>query len=278
MDRITGLERLQKLRDQGAISEEEFAREKQRLLDDTVVVGVASQPRQQAWMWAAAAGVIVLVVLVAWLASGSGLTDRNSAADENSMSGNQLAASTNSVSRDAPPPEAGSNMQVAEMDPALKQAIDLQNAIDSGGMPGCFDPSLSGRERAVAERLGGRPCSAGDGSPQGGAGGDDWAGEYQIDADGGGGSLTITRSSQSGTYRASLGIGSPSGCGGGIEGRATVRRGRLEIVSDELFEGSACRVTLTRRGDRILVEEGAGCQPFHGMSCGFSGEARRGGR
>lgn len=33
---------------------------------------------------------------------------------------------------------------------------------EEGGMPGCFDPSLQGRERAVAERLGGTPCE-GDG-------------------------------------------------------------------------------------------------------------------
>jgi len=37
---------------------------------------------------------------------------------------------------------------------------ELVGATDEGGMPGCFDPSLKGRERAVAERLGGAPCGS----------------------------------------------------------------------------------------------------------------------
>lgn len=35
---------------------------------------------------------------------------------------------------------------------------ELVAATENGGAPGCFDPSLRGRERAVAERLGAQPC------------------------------------------------------------------------------------------------------------------------
>jgi hypothetical protein len=59
----------------------------------------------------------------------------------------------------------GNQTRPAE-DPAIREAREMEAAIEGGGMPGCFDPSLRGRERAVAERLGGTPCaSAGGASP-----------------------------------------------------------------------------------------------------------------
>lgn len=41
---------------------------------------------------------------------------------------------------------------------AATEYAELVAATENGGAPGCFDPSLRGRERAVAERLSGVPC------------------------------------------------------------------------------------------------------------------------
>lgn len=58
----------------------------------------------------------------------------------------------------------GRDQQQRELDAFLKDASGMQSAVDGGGMPGCFDPSLRGRERAVAERLGGTPCGSAGGA------------------------------------------------------------------------------------------------------------------
>lgn len=42
---------------------------------------------------------------------------------------------------------------------------ELVRSTDNGGMPNCFDPNLKGRERAVAERLGGSPCGSTTAAP-----------------------------------------------------------------------------------------------------------------
>lgn len=87
-DHIEALERLQKLRESGAITEAEFEREKQRLLQPPA----AAAPRTPSWVWiAGGAAAILLVALVVIL-----LLRRESGADGNE------SASANVVSAPAP--------------------------------------------------------------------------------------------------------------------------------------------------------------------------------
>ena len=166
--------------------------------------------------------------------------------------------------------EAREKQAPPKQDP-LNSFFELQDAVDSGGIPGCFDPALSGRERAVAERLGGVPCETPRTRPPAAssAGSDEFDGYWTGHFDGGGGSATIARQSP-GRYGVQVGVAGNDGCSGSVQGQATVRAGRLVLTAPIPDQGGLCRITFTRSGSRLAVEED-NCMYFHGMSCGFSG-------
>lgn len=66
----------------------------------------------------------------------------------------------------ASPPSARRSNRPARRPP---RATDGDFTTD-GGLTGCFDPRLSGRPRAVAESLGGRPCATGNTNANGRSG------------------------------------------------------------------------------------------------------------
>lgn len=193
--------------------------------------------------------------------------------------GGATTSSSNNSSEAAGIAEAGQGKeggnQAQPMDNSLKSFADLQGAVDSGGIPGCFDPALSGRERAVAERLGGIPCDR-SGDAAGAASGDDWAGRYDGRFDGGGGEATITRTGGN-RYAVSMDVAGERGCAGSVQGQAAVQGGRLVVNVPVPDQGGQCRITFTRRGAGLAVEED-NCMYFHGMSCGFSGSVTRRGQ
>jgi hypothetical protein len=66
-------------------------------------------------------------------------------------------------------PNAQSDGQRGQAENPATAYAELVGATENGGMPGCIDPNLKGRERAVAERLGGSPCGSTTAAPTGGA-------------------------------------------------------------------------------------------------------------
>lgn len=181
-----------------------------------------------------------------------------------------------SAARDAAPPR-DNLAQGYDPNAGLERARQMQSFVDNGGIPGCFDPSLSGRERAVAERLGGVPCgnaTAQRSSARGGV--DTWEGEYDADVDGGSGSITIRRANGANRYSVSFGIGGPNGCSGGIEGPGIASGDRLTFTSAEPeVDVDQCRIVLRRQGRSLAIEPEGGCYYWHGRACAFDGTARR---
>jgi hypothetical protein len=163
--------------------------------------------------------------------------------------------------------------QAQPTDDSLKSFAALQDAVESGGIPGCFDPALSGRERAVAERLGGVPCDRSGGS---GASGDSWAGRYEGRFDGGNGIVSISPPTSAGYHQVEVQV-----AGGGCSGSATVseRPNGNRMVLSIPVDGNQglCLIDLNRRGSIIAVSEN-NCMELHGMSCGFSGNVTRRGQ
>lgn len=158
----------------------------------------------------------------------------------------------------------GKQKQPAEEDPAIKAARDMAGW-DEGGMPGCFDPSLSGRERAVAERLGGVPCEGGNVQQ---ASGDRWPGAY--------GGLEIAAAGPN-RYSVRVEIAAP-GCGGEIAGTASGSGDRLVMSAPPPVPGDyrQCRLDLEHRGASVRVTSDGDCYLFHGAQCeGFDGDYRR---
>jgi len=149
---------------------------------------------------------------------------------------------------------------------------------DEGGAPGCFDPALRGRERAVAERLGAVPCSV---TSQGAAalarGGDSWVGRYAATFDGARGEVIISREPNR-LLRVELSMGG-NGCAGSALGFVAPPRGSVlnfENQTGNQADGfTSCRIALDRRGNLLRVSESGVCTDLHGMSCGFSGSATR---
>lgn len=170
----------------------------------------------------------------------------------------------------------GGNQQ-RELDAFLKDASGMQSAVDGGGAPGCFDPSLTGRERAVAERLGGVPCSATSGDAAAlASGGDNWAGRYVGPFDGGQGEVAISLEPNR-LYSVNMSVAG-NGCSGQASGFNSPRGNvlALHIQTGNAADGAGeCRITMTRQGDTLRVSESGSCTELHGMSCGFSGSATR---
>lgn len=146
---------------------------------------------------------------------------------------------------------------------------------DEGGMPGCFDPSLSGRERAVAERLGGVPCSeTSKGAAALAGGGDNWSGLYRGGgAEGASGELNIRRADAT-RYHVALGIGAP-GCGGQIDGIGHASANRMTMSVDVPDGGRQCRLVMDRQGSTLHLSQSADCNYFHGAQCSFDGSYTR---
>jgi len=160
---------------------------------------------------------------------------------------------------------------------ALQRMREMQG-FDDGGMAGCFDPKLSGRERAVAERLGGKPCEDESaraptaGARASGTSASGFAGHWEGQFDGGEGSATISQVAEGrNAYAIDLEVAGREGCGGSVHGTGSVRGNSLAMVKADT--GEQCKVTFTRRGQSLVSQE-SDCSYFHGMSCGFSGTAR----
>jgi hypothetical protein len=171
----------------------------------------------------------------------------------------------------------GNDQQQRELDAFLKDASGMQSAVDGGGAPGCFDPSLAGRERAVAERLGGVPCSATSGDAAAlASGGDSWAGRYVGPFDGGQGEVAISLEPNR-LYSVNMSVAG-NGCSGQASGFNAPRGNVLALhlqTRNTADEPGECRITMTRQGNTLRVSESGSCTELHGMSCGFSGSATR---
>lgn len=63
------------------------------------------------------------------------------------------------------------------------------------------------------------------------------------------------------------------GCGGAVEGFGTASGDELRIVAES--DGQRCEAVAKRSGNGIELEEGAGCNFFHGAACGFSASLTR---
>ncbi|MEA3013348.1 MAG: hypothetical protein QOD42_1893 [Sphingomonadales bacterium] len=167
--------------------------------------------------------------------------------------------------------------QQRELDAFLKDASGMQSAVDGGGAPGCFDPSLTGRERAVAERLGAVPCPAPSGDAAAlASGGDNWAGRYVGPFDGGQGEVAISLEPNR-LYSVNMSVAG-NGCSGQASGFNAPRGNvlALHVQTGNAVDGAGeCRITMTRQGDTLRVSESGSCTELHGMSCGFSGSATR---
>lgn len=165
-------------------------------------------------------------------------------------------------------------------DPAIREARELEAAIEGGGMPGCFPPSLRGHQRVVAERLGGVPCAG----PSGAAaeaparGGQSFAGNWSGD-DEGGNVMAEIRGRGGNRFHVELTTMSPeTSCGGSISGVGSATGNRLSI-SDTLSLGdygsASCTMHLTRQGDRLSLTGEGDCHYWSGVSCGFGGTLHR---
>jgi len=63
------------------------------------------------------------------------------------------------------------------------------------------------------------------------------------------------------------------GCSGAVEGFATEAGSELRIVAEA--DGQRCEAIAKRSGSCVELEEGAGCNYFHGAACGFSATLTR---
>jgi hypothetical protein len=163
---------------------------------------------------------------------------------------------------------------------SLRRARELNNATGQGGMAGCFDPSLSGYPRRMAEAAGGSPCDEEEAETDTGrVSGDAWAGKYEGDFDGGRGYVTIAAPDRKGAHRVELAVaGQGTGCSGEVSGSGVPRGDLLSLrIPNDDGSGDICSISLTRRGDGLEVQE-SGCAYHHGMSCGFSGSVTRRGQ
>ncbi|HYH70393.1 MAG TPA: hypothetical protein VEX16_03720 [Methyloceanibacter sp.] len=141
--------------------------------------------------------------------------------------------------------------------------------VEGGGMPGCFDPGLSGRERAVAERLGGTPCEPSKANASSGPVAGDFAGYWTGQMDGAGGSATIAASGR-GRYGVRVEMADASGCTGELQGQAQMLAGRLVLTARNQYVEGQCRLTFSRQGRSLVVEED-NCGEHHAAACAFSG-------
>lgn len=161
----------------------------------------------------------------------------------------------------------------AKIDP-VKEHLDLLRATEGGGMPGCFDPSLSGRPRAVAERLGGVPCDSGAGGSDAGSS-DSWPGIYDGESDGGSLMVTVKDGTAPNRFPVSVEVIGDGGCGGEVSGTGVVSGNKMALIARVPNIGEMCRMVLTRSGSNLHVQEGSSCHYFHGLSCEFTGNAER---
>lgn len=164
-------------------------------------------------------------------------------------------------------------------DPMIREARELEEAVQSGGMPGCFDPSLRGRQRAVAERLGGVPCAASPGAAASAParGGQSFAGYWSGGFEGGEVSAQITARGGN-RFHVEVTTNNPAtSCGGSISGVGAATGDRLSF-SDTMSLGEAgdasCTMHLTRQGNRLSLSSEGDCHYWSGMSCGFGGTLR----
>ena len=99
-----------------------------------------------------------------------------------------------------------------------------------------------------------------------------WAGDYRGELD-----VEIRDGRRPGSYRVEISTTSGGGCMGVVSGTATASGDRMAFVGtdEDAGPGPQCRITLTRNGRGLTLEEGEGCTDFHGAMCGFDGSATR---
>ena len=198
-----------------------------------------------------------LIIAAALTACGAAATSSNDVAESMDQRGSRSAKQKPA----RPDPNAG-------LDNARAMA-----GWDEGGMPGCFDPSLSGRQRAVAERLGGVPCESGA-SGTAASGSDTWPGTYAARVEGGTATMSIGAGGGAGRYRVGFEVVTPSGCSGTVDGMAVASGNRLSLIVPVPDSASQCRVDISRSGGRLAAQE-SGCFYFHCAQCTFTGSYAR---
>ncbi len=105
-----------------------------------------------------------------------------------------------------------------------------------------------------------------------------WSGHYDGTFDGATGGIDIAPTAD-GRLSISIGIGGKS-CAGGIDAVVDRPNGNSITIAKAAYEDrddqeSACRLSLRKRGDEIVLNEEEVCMNHHGMSCGFDGTANR---
>lgn len=146
--------------------------------------------------------------------------------------------------------------QQAELDAYIKEAVEMESAVQNGGIPGCY---------------GGEPC--GEGSSSTGSGGDDWSGHYKGGGKFAGGDLNIKRADGA-RYSVAFEIGG-QGCGGGVDGTGTANGNRMTMSVPVQSGYQQCRIVLDRQGSTLRASESGDCYLFYGGQCSFDGTYTR---
>lgn len=88
--------------------------------------------------------------------------------------------------------------------------------------------------------------------------------------------LAVGPARSDGKFPVSLGTSTAKtggGCGGSIDGLGTVVGENLQFAATA--EGMSCEAVIKRAGAEVEVQEGKGCNMFHGAACGFSASLRK---
>lgn len=74
-------------------------------------------------------------------------------------------------------------------------------------------------------------------------------------------------------YKISITVALSTGCMGDISGVGLKKEGKIIFLSDD--KDSVCEVSASLASDKLELEEGLGCFPYHGARCGFTGKYER---
>lgn len=86
----------------------------------------------------------------------------------------------------------------------------------------------------------------------------------------GNGDMDITKDAQG--YHMDLGVSSPEGCTGSIDGVGTLVGNVLTVTKSE--DDQTCKITATFQGKTAALDED-GCSAFHGAACSFIGTLKK---
>jgi hypothetical protein len=145
--------------------------------------------------------------------------------------------------------------QQAKLDAYIKESVEMESAVQNGGIPGCYGGSCADESGSTVP-------------------GGDWSGHYKGRGAFTVGDLTIARAGGGNRYSVALEIGAP-GCGGEVKGTGSASANRMTMTVPVSDGGEQCRFVLDRQGSTLSVSEGDGCANFHGAQCSFDGSYAR---